>query len=186
MYAARCIAIGSIVLGVALAGITARADGQSNTTTLGSSLGLDVYSSQNSSVYAFSTGGNPLLQFADPGLRLGYVMPHSEVAALIGTTVVAGEGFSFNTLSLTLDVNHLFQPASESGPYLGVHAGVSNTGVVDESAVGAEFGAQLGTRYMVSDGHGAIRVEARYSQLRLAQESVGNLGLRVGYDLWFR
>jgi hypothetical protein len=176
------------VLGLLLVGGPARAAGP--VFTLGSYLGLDSYGQDGHSLTALSTSPvSPYLFPVEPGLRVGMVLPGErvELAAMVGATLFASEGETMSSLGCTLDGNFAFAGDEQVRPYAGLHVGLSNLGEFGSSSQMTNVGAQIGVRRMVSAGHGALRLELRGSMIGLGEgESMSDLGLRLGYDLWFR
>jgi hypothetical protein len=160
--------------------------------TLGSSLGLDVYSQEgSSSLFVFSTTpGSPfLLPVAEPGLRIGVVLPGErvELAAQVGATVIGSEGESMHALGGTLEGNYCFAGDAEVKPYAGMHVGASRLGFDGGTTGLTNVGVQFGARRMVAAGHGAVRFELRGSLLQGdGDSSLRDLGARFGYEIWFR
>lgn len=161
------------------------------TFTLGSSLGLDVYRWRETSLISFSTAPTStwLVTAAEPGLRLGLVLPGDDVelAALVELSVLAGEGDALTSAGLGLEGNYCFAGQSDLRPYIGLHAGAKAYGYDGETDSRTQIGAQLGLRRMVSAGHGALRFELRGNLMPGDEyDSMNSLGLRMGYELWFR
>jgi len=158
--------------------------------TLGSYLGMDVYSQEGEILTLISTNpSNGFLFIPEPGLRLGLVLPDQglEFAALVGATVAATSYESIQSVGTTLECSYHFGGrASDVDPYLGVHGGAVMMGYEGSSGSVTNFGAQVGVRRMVSGGHGAIRLEARGGIVSSQYESMTDIGVRIGYDLWFR
>ena len=185
----RTAAIHAAALGLLLASSPALAEAP--VYTLGSFLGLDVYNQESSSLVVVSTSPvSPFLLPVSPGLRVGMVVPgeHVELAALLGTTVLATEGESVNSVGCTLEGNCAFAGDEVVRPYVGMHMGLTRIGDSEgDSSYLSDVGAQLGVRRMVSSGHGAVRLELRGSVIGDGEgENMKNFGARVGYDLWFR
>jgi hypothetical protein len=185
----RTAAIHAAALGLLLASSPALAEAP--VYTLGSFLGLDVYNREHSSVVILSTSpASPWLLPVVPGLRIGMVLPRErvEIAAVLGTTVIANEGSSVTSVGGTLEGNYAFAGDEVVRPYVGMHLGLTRLGDSEgDSGHLSDLGVQLGVRRMVSSGHGAVRLELRGSVIGDGEsESMKNLGVRVGYDLWFR
>jgi hypothetical protein len=176
------------VLGLSLAAGPARAAGP--VFTLGSYLGLDSYGQDGHSLAVLSTSPvSPFLFPVEPGLRVGMVLPGErvELAAMVGATLFTSEGETMSSMGCTLDGNYAFAGDGVVRPYAGMHAGFANLGEFGSSSQMTNVGVQIGARRMVSAGHGALRLELRGSLLGLGEgDSMTDLGLRVGYDLWFR
>ncbi len=187
----RTAGIRALALGLLLAAAGGPARAEGTVYTLGSSLGLDVYHQEYGSYCVLSTTpGSPLLFPAEPGLRLGMVLPgeRAEFAVLMGMTVISTGEEAVSALGCTLEGNYAFAGDREVRPYLGVHAGIARSGLSSGEGTGlTNVGAQIGVRRMVSGGHGAVRLELRGSALGGdAGTGMTDLGVRVGYDLWFR
>ncbi len=182
------VAIAATLLSLACAG-PGRAEGP--VLTLGSSLGVDVLSEGYGSVLVASTspGGAFGPAIVEPGLRLGLAFPsrHAEVALGVGASVIAGGGEFWSSSGFVLDANYVARGTGNVSPYLGAHAGASTLGEPGAGGALTNVGGQLGVRALVCSGHGAIRCEARASRIADASGwSVNDVGLRLGYELWFR
>ena len=161
------------------------------TFTLGSSMGLDVYRWRETSLVSFSTApaSTWLVTAAEPGLRLGLVLPGDDVelAALVELSMLAGQGDAFASTGLGLEGNYCFAGESGLRPYLGLHAGAKAYGFDGETDARTQIGAQLGLRRMVASGHGALRFELRGNVMPGDEyDSMSSFGLHIGYELWFR
>src|SRR5262249_43609530 len=153
---------------------------QQGIVTLGSSLGLDILTSEGSTLYAFSTGGTPI-PFAEPGLRLGFILPsdQGEVAATFQATVLSSNGESASARGAGLDANCCPPGGAPARPSRGVQGGVTRPAPGNSSEKGTNFGAQVGIRHTVSRGHGDMRLELRYSRLGFENTSINDVGIRV-------
>jgi hypothetical protein len=158
--------------------------------TLGSYMGLNVYSQEGETLTMISTNpSNGFLYAPEPGLRLGLFLPDQrlELAALVGATVVASSYDAISTFGTTLECTYYFgDRAADVNPYVGVHGGALMTGFEGDGESVANLGVQAGVRRMVAGDHGAIRVEARGGVVSSGYQSMTDIGVRVGYDLWFR
>ena len=187
---AIAIAVGILAAAPAPSSAAASAPAAGPTFTVGSSAGVDVYSQSNYSALVASTGGGfPSLSVAEPGLRLGLVAPDGklEIAAQVGALVIASFDGMATLGGATLDGNYHFRSDADVSQYVGLHAGITGAGY-ESGEFRTSVGAQVGARRMVSSGHGAIRLELRGSLItsEYSQAPLTDLGLRVGYDLWFR
>ena len=185
----RIAAIHAAALGLLLASGPALAEAP--VYTVGSYCGLDAYSREGSTLVVLSTSPvSPFLLPVEPGLRVGMVLPGErvELAGLLGTTVFAGEGTSVTSLGCALEGNYAFAGDEVARPYVGMHLGLMRlSGFESDAGYVSDVGVQLGARRMVSSGHGALRLELRGSVIGSGDGwSMTDLGVRVGYDLWFR
>jgi len=175
-----------------LVGAVTPAHAEKPVFTLGSYLGADVYSAfqeGESFTVFFTNPTGPGFLVPEPGLRLGVYLPDSrvELDALVGATLVATSYDGLSSVGATLEGQYyLGDRDADVSPYVGLHAGGMLTGYDGSSEGTSNFGMQVGVRRMVSGGHGAIRLEARGGVVRGEYNSLLDLGVRVGYDLWLR
>ncbi len=180
----------TITLLALLVGAAVPARAEKPVATLGSYLGADIYSAEGETFTLVSTNpSNGFLFMPEPGLRLGVYFPDQrlELAALVGATVVASSYDAITSVGTTLEAQYYFGGLdSDVSPYIGLHGGGSMLGYEGDTGSTTNFGAQVGIRRMVSQGHGAIRLEARAGILNGEYESLTHVGVRIGYDLWLR
>jgi hypothetical protein len=185
-FASVLVVAGTLTL--AAAALPARAAGP--TYTLGSYLGFERYAQDDYSVFVLSTSPSGFFALPEPGLRFGAVLPGDrvELAATVGANVIGGEGESIRSLGLTLEGQYFFAGwAADVKPYVGAHLGVSNLGYEGDGETYSRVGVQAGVRRMVSDGHGDVRLELRGGVIQgPSSQSLSDIGLRLGYNLWFR
>jgi len=99
------------------------------------------------------------------------------------------EGGSTLTL-LAGSAGYQFTLASSwaNAPFVNASVGFYREGGETLSATSPTFGAGIGMRHRVRDGHGALRFEGRVDRLRRAPEfdrpGLTSFGLRLGFDLW--
>jgi len=161
--------------------------------TAGTNLGVGVLSSSepggnNQVTVSWPIGASVVGPF-QPGLRLGYVFDDDENELFVNTSL---DFVGSNGQSLTITSNSLnFQHALRSGdvsPYFDAGAGLISEGGTGSTQYDWTFGAGTGLRRMVSSGHGALRAEVRADVLSttLGQSALYNVGLQLGFDLWFK
>ncbi|MEQ1833542.1 MAG: hypothetical protein ABL977_10845 [Candidatus Eisenbacteria bacterium] len=161
------------------------------TWTVGPNFGIEAFQSNGSgfAVFAAPTGGTSW----SPGLRVGRLSKAEHSAWYLETTALyeKDENNSANNIMATINWQYGLHPERKSCLYGILGGGVQRDsfssffGRVTNSSQLLGFG--LGLRRTVSEGHGAIRAELRYDELRDDSGSHAHLlSLRFGSDLWFK
>jgi hypothetical protein len=160
---------------------------ESGTWTVGPNVGFSVLSSGGESLTSFGlpNGGGLLAGSVQPGLRIGFVAPGGQYDVYLdtGLNVLSGGGETIHSLLGTFNFQYNFSPVVATTPYVTAGAGFARVGGGGDSETNGLFGGGFGVRHRISDGHGALRGEARYDRLRLSDGANG-FGVKLGVDLW--
>jgi hypothetical protein len=159
----------------------------SGTWTVGSNVGFSVLSSGGESVTSIGLpiGGGLFVGSVQPGLRIGFVAPGGQFDVYLdsGLNILSGGGESVHSLLGTFNFQYNFSPEVATTPYVTAGAGFARIGGSGSSETDGLFGGGFGVRHRISDGHGALRGEARYDRLSLSDGANG-FGVKLGVDLW--
>lgn len=159
--------------------------------SLGTNLGLMIHSvtgaSENTTIFEWPNSARDL----QPGLRLG-IRPsneHHEVYLNSGVIYTSRGGNTGHMIEATANYQYNFSPADAASAYFTAGGGLLAVGGSSESSsTSGLFGAGLGTRFRVAEGHGSLRAELRYDRLgesaRVAEADM--FGIRFGFDLWMK
>jgi len=175
---------------------------------LGADLGFNLFipssdyeGAENISTFGWPMGGSFLGALPTfGGLRVSFrgEKPAHEVWLGTSLSFLSSEGDSFHQLGLTANYQYNFPTQGTILPYVTAGAGLNMVGInPDEgdshSATAAVFGGGVGIARAVADGAGRLRAEVRFDQVTEGESdgSVmipkgGNLGIRLGFDLWLK
>ena len=160
---------------------------ESGTWTIGSNLGFGVVSSGGESTTSIGlpNGGGLFVGSIQPGLRIGFVNPDGQFDVYLdgGLNVVSSGGETDHSVLSTFNFQYNFSPGVDTSPYVTAGVGFARIGGGGSSETDGLFGGGFGVRHRISDGHGAVRGEARYDRLRLS-DGANSFGLKLGVDLW--
>jgi len=163
------------------------------TTFVGTNLGLQVVSpaqGNGDSVTLFDAPSSTNLFFGGfvPGIRIGQITSggHDEVALDTGFSILSGSGSTFSSIAGTINFQHDFG-STGAMPYLtgglGLNA-LSGDGTTQTSTI---FGAGIGVRTKMANGHGGTRIEARFDRVVTGETGgvdLNVIGLKFGFDLF--
>jgi hypothetical protein len=163
----------------------------SASVSLGTNFGVTVHrlsgASSSTTIIEWPNSAGDL----EPGLRVGLrpADPHHELYLNSGLIHQSSNGSSSHVIEATINYQYNFQPEEATSAYATVGGGLLSFGGSSGSgATSGLFGGGLGVRVRVADGHGSLRVEARFDRLgesdRLSEASL--FGLRLGFDLWMK
>lgn len=168
----------------------------SGALTLGPNLGIGLVDEPGTGSDAVTSigvpsGGGLLFGSLQPGMRFGYVGPSGrfDVYLDVALNYARSERSSFHTFLGGLNLQYNFLPEAVATPYVTAGGGFLKVG---GDFIGGEtdpmLGLGLGVRRMVSEGHGALRAEARYDRLLGGDTSIdlNSFALKLGFDLWIR
>ena len=109
---------------------------------------------------------------------------------------VFGGSVGYHTIEVTANYQYTFPSEKLSSPFVTAGVGRISAGVnlgpsASVSAVSAVFGAGLGARTKLQNGHGAFRIEARVDHVSEGKdrgtqvvEPATLFGVKGGFDLW--
>ena len=134
-----------------------------------------------------------------PGIRMGLSdeKMQNELYFDTGFSLLSGGG-SFHTIEVTANYQRAFPSEKLSAPYMtagvgGISVGGGGGFGGGFSAGGAVFGAGLGIRTKLQNGHGAFRIEARVDHMTegrdkgtIVIDEATLFGLKAGFDLWVK
>jgi hypothetical protein len=174
------VALSVLLLGAAPAG--------AGTWQIGPSIGMDVFSSQGSTITVVSAPAGPELLLAGirPGLRIGSWdnRLENEIYVDTGFLFLSSEGSTVSILSNTLNYAHAF--GRRSAPYFTLGLGFSRISFEGDSQTSVLYGGGVGIRERLRHGHGSIRTELRIDRADSQEsysEPVNIIGVHVGFDL---
>jgi hypothetical protein len=146
----------------------------------------DVRGSGRSTVVAW-----PSNAFAyQPGLRIGWGNARRGHELLLdsGLFMLDEAGSTLSLLATSLSYQHAFGARSTTSPIANLGMGLFREGGSARASSSTSFGAGVGVRHVIHDGHGALRGEFRVDYLKrdavFSRPTLVTLGLRLGFDLW--
>jgi opacity protein-like surface antigen len=131
------------------------------------------------------------------GLRVSFAGEKPTHEAWLGTSLsyFSYSGTSLHMLGLNANYQYNFETSGGVKPYVTAGAGLTRLGYSPESgdgtsAMSATFGGGVGIAHKM--GTGRLRAEVRYDQITEGNDDDddtlilkgGNLGFRLGFDLW--
>ena len=170
----RAIQVATVI--VSLTGGAARAD-----VSLGASFGYTHLSYPDLPNFSNDVVGIPGTQtWGQPGLRVGYLAPNGrwDVNADIGLVHRSGTiGNDERSVQLLPQIQANLGPRDGINPFINggvgiIHERASTSATSSITATRPVFGAGIGLKKSVSEGHGLVRVELRYDRV---SESVKEL-----------
>ena len=158
---------------------------------VGSSLALssvwsDVHGSGSSTILAIPS--NSLTY--QPGFRVAFAdESHAhEVTLDSGVMVIDEAGSTLSLVVAQVSYQHVFAAAHPTAPMANVGLGFYREGGAAQASTSTSFGAGIGVRHRIHDGHGDVRAELRADYLRddetFSRPALTSVGLRLGFDLW--
>lgn len=127
----------------------------------------------------------------EPGLRLAVGNEtHTRDATLdTGWFLLDEAGSTLSLFTSMGSYQHVFRPEWYWSPFGNAGVGWYREDAATRTHTSVRFGGGVGMRHAVRDGHGALRVEARYDHLDgdgdVGRPGLNTMGLRFGFDLWF-
>jgi hypothetical protein len=135
--------------------------------------------------------GTPSTPLAyQPGLRLGFGDRGRTHELQLDTSwfLVDEGGSSLSMLVESVGYQRTFRSAWTHAPFVNLSVGFFREGGEVRSAVSTLWGAGVGFRRLVGDGHGDLRLEGRVDHLQEAEKferpEITSWGIRFGFDLW--
>jgi hypothetical protein len=174
---------------------------------IGADLGYNVFMPssdyekwENINAFGWPMGGSSPEAPTFGGLRVVFQGENPAREVWLGTSLalLSSGGVHFNRFQLTANYQYNFPAEGRTRPYVTGGAGLTGMGHGSEghggrSAMGALFGVGAGIAYRVGDGAGRLRAEIRYDRLTEGKDDGsilipkgGNLGIRLGFDLWVK
>lgn len=167
-------------------------------SSIGANYGITIYHPKvgdNTTIIGFPAS---VLTF-QPGIRMGVSddKMQNELYFDTGFSLLSGSG-GVHTFEVTANYLRALTPEKLSSPYVtaGIGAFLAGTDAGfggNTSAVSAVFGAGLGLRAKLENGHGAIRVEARVDRITEGKDrgaevisSATLFGVKGGFDLFLK
>jgi hypothetical protein len=173
---------------------------------IGADLGYNVFMPssdyeqwRNINAFGWPMGGTSPEAPTYGGLRVVFrgEKPTREIWLGTSLALFSMGGVHANRFQLTANYQYNFPTEGRTRPY--VTGGAGLTGLSQgskghgKSATGALFGVGAGVAYSVGDGAGRLRAEIRYDRLTEGKDDGtilipkgGNLGIRLGFDLWVK
>jgi hypothetical protein len=160
--------------------------------SLGTQFGIATMTSTKSRNGSSTVVGWPANALTyEPGLRLavGNATHTRDVTLDTGWFLLDEAGSTLSLFTSMASYQHVFKPQWYWSPLANAGAGFYREDAATVTHTSVRFGLGAGIRHAVRDGHGALRVEARYDHLDGNGDS-GRPGLdtkqlRFGFDLWF-
>ncbi len=170
---------------------------------IGADLGYNLFMPDYDDVENITVIGLPLCPGAGEtatipvigGLRVSFTGEKPTHEIWLGTSINRFGVEDYSIMSMQLSGNYQFNFATQGGldPYVTAGVGLYRVGYSadddSESAMSTYFGGGVGVAYKM--GTGRLRAEARYdvvSEGEVDNDPVipkgGNLGLKLGFDLW--
>ena len=166
-------------------------------SSLGANYGVTIYhpkGGDNTTILGLPASASTF----QPGIRIGVSdeKMQNELYFDTGFSVLSGNG-GFHTIVVTANYQRTLSDEKLSSPYvtagIGAISAGADLGIGSTSAVSAVFGAGLGLRAKLANGHGALRVEARVDHISAGKDrgteviSPATLfGLKGGFDIWLK
>jgi len=165
-------------------------------TSLGANYGVTIYHPKvgdNTTIIGVPASA---LTF-QPGLRMGVSdeKMRNELYFDTGFSLLSGNG-GVHTFEVTANYQYTFPSEKLSSPYVTAGIGAISAGADvgpggSISAVSAVFGAGLGARTKLQNGHGAFRIEARVDHVSEGKDRGTEViapatlfGVKGGFDIW--
>jgi hypothetical protein len=165
-------------------------------TSLGANYGVTIYHPEggdNTTIIGVPASASTF----QPGLRMGVSdeKMKNELYFDTGFSLLSGNG-GIHTFVVTANYQYTFPSEKLSSPYVTAGIGAISAGgdvglSGSISAVSADFGAGLGVRTKLQNGHGAFRIEARVDHIGEGKdrgtqviESATLFGVKAGFDIW--
>ena len=165
--------------------------------SLGANLGaqfVDPDQGEDFSVYSWP---NVLM----PGIRVGFTgaNPTHEFYADTGLLLVSSDDASSRSFTTTGNYQFNFPTQSSNNFYLTGGAGFivdgsevsTPLGDIETSATSMMYGAGVGIRHKMGNGHGTLRAEVRYDLVSEGEDDgvtvideASAFGIKLGFDLW--
>jgi hypothetical protein len=167
-------------------------------TSFGANYGLTIYHPKE--------GGNTMIigfpaavSTFQPGIRMGASdeKMQNELYFDTGFSLLSGGG-TVHAIDVTANYQHTFPSEKLSAPYVTAGIGAISVGADggfggSANAVSAVFGAGLGMRTKLQNGHGAFRIEARVDHITGGKDRGTQVidqatlfGLKGGFDIWVK
>ena len=97
-------------------------------------------------------------------------------------------GSTLTILTGSLGYQYTLKASWTNAPFASASIGFYREGGAAVTSTTTSWGAGLGLRHAVRDGHGSLRLEGRAERLggagRLERPALVSFGLRLGFDLW--
>ena len=165
-------------------------------TSLGANYGVTIYhpeAGDNTTIIGVPAS---VVTF-QPGLRMGVSdeKMKNELYFDTGFSLLSGNG-GVHSFEVTANYQYTFPSEKLTSPYVTAGVGAIQAGADvglggSISALSAVFGAGLGARTKLQNGHGAFRIEARVDHIGEGKdrgtqviESATLFGLKAGFDIW--
>ena len=163
------------------------------TWSLGSNFGISVLNTQSGGSSSVVTWPGDVFGYL-PGIRIGFLDRRSSTEFFVDTGLYRSSGAEFRVLQTSGNIQFNLSRRASSGAYLDAGVGFwssrQGTGSNSTSATVPSFGAGLGARRVLSQGHGAFRGEVRldhfFENQAAGLEALTAMGFKFGFDLWMR
>lgn len=158
---------------------------------LGPNVGFSVSSGGGESLTTIGLPRGGMFDVFQPGMRVGYIPAGGQydVYADLGVSYLSDFfGESFTNLLGTFNFQYNFSPEAATTAYATAGGGIQRFSGGGSSDSNPMFGVGVGVRRQVSEGHGALRGEARFDRTVVGEGAPGvnSFGLKLGVDLWIR
>lgn len=165
--------------------------------SLGANLGAQFVNPDPGEDFSVFSWPNVLM----PGIRVGFTgeNPQHEFYVDTGLLLVSSDDASSRSFTTTGNYQYNFASQSSNNFYLTGGAGFivegsevsTPVGDIESSATSFMYGAGVGIRHKMGNGHGTLRAEVRYDMAGEGEDDgvtvipeSSAFGIKLGFDLW--
>jgi len=125
-----------------------------------------------------------------PALRVavGDSQHRHELQVDSGLFLIDEAGSTLSLIAAAAGYQHTFAASWRNAPFAAARIGLFHEGGERRASTVRSYGAGVGLRHLVREGHGALRAELHVDHLvsdsEIGRPALTTLGLRLGFDLW--